>query len=441
LGDFERLLLPSSDGRMKMPGRAQRSSIGCDIFVGGNKYNRNNNMSTKRAIERTALLAKQSYEEEAMEHLQAQADADRACGGVGQHCQHKDPQHQNCSAEDVAWTCSSSAALIILVAIILLPLGLVAMHPMGDESVSVGRPIPIIPILGTSKNKKKKKHHDDGKKNECESDTKYSKRTVKTAYELPFAALFRNNRGQKKFEASSVTIVDNTVYAVCDSSFAISKFDSALLPFSSDNVQIGSPERDGDVESGYEAIFHHGGSFYVVRESVLHHEHESDDDEVSDGGNDGKNGLDENHSFRAIIEELVLADDDYTVQHRCSSEFEFEGASKGFEGAVGFPDATGELYILGLCEGNHCSESRKADAGNGRMVLMKKKVGDDVPGGCVWSTLRTIEIPSSANFIDYSAIDISDDGRVVITSQEDSSLWLGQVAGITNGVIDFAAFE
>jgi len=393
-------------------------------------------MNTKRAIERTALLAKQSYEEEALEHLQAQADADRACGGGGQH---KDPQHQDCPAKDVAWTCSSSAALIILVVMILLPLGLVTMHPMGgDENVGV---VKTLPILGSSKNKKKKKRHDDGEENECESDTRYSKRTVKTAYELPFAALFRDNRGQKKFEASSVTIVDNTVYAVCDSSFAISKFDSALLPFSSDNVQIGSHERDGDVESGYEAIFHHEGSFYVVRESVLHHEHESDDDEVSDGGSEDKNASDENHSFRAIIEELVLAEDDYTVQSRCSSEFEFEGASKGFEGAVGFPDATGELYILGLCEGNHCSESRKADAGNGRMVLMKKKVGDDVPGGCIWTTLRTIKIPSSANFIDYSAIDIADDGRVVITSQEDSSLWIGQVVGVSNGIIDPAVFE
>ena len=191
------------------------------------------------------------------------------------------------------------------------------------------------------------------------------------------------------------------------------------------------------MESGYEAIFHHEGTFYVVRESVLHHEHGSDDDPDSEGENEDVS--DERHSFRAIIEELVLGDDDYTVQSQCSSEFEFEGASKGFEGAVGFPDASGELYILGLCEGNHCSEKRKADAGNGKLVIMKKKVGED--GSCVWETLRKIPIPKPAFFIDYSAIDIADDGRVVISSQENSELWLGQVTGIANGIIDPDAFE
>ena len=412
-------------------------------FVGGNKYvlvargdiERKATMTTLPS-EHTALLDKQSYEEEAMAHLEAQADAGRACSGVAGR--HKDPQHQECPAKDMAWTCSSSAAMIILAVLIVLPLALVTISE-SDESSEL---VTSLPILGSGKKNKKKKHHDDDDhKNECESDPKYSKRTVKTAYELPFAALFRHNRGQKKFGASSVTIVDNTVYAVCDSSFAISKFDDSLLPFSSDNVQIGSPERDGDVESGYEAIFHHEGSFYVVRESVLHHEHGSDDDEVGgDENEDEPDGSDKNHSFRAIIEELVLGEDDYTVQSQCSSEFEFEGASKGFEGAVGFPDATGELYILGLCEGNHCSETRKADVGNGRMVLMRKKVGDDVPGGCVWETLRKIKIPSSAAFIDYSAIDIAGDGRAVITSQENSALWLGQVTGITNGIIDPDAF-
>ena len=364
--------------------------------------------------ERTGLLAPTNHEEDGMANLGARANAGQACS-VDQH------------KKDMAWTCSSSAALIILVALIILPLALVSYSTSDGDNMAM---MSSLPILGSSKKNK-------GHKNECESDPKYSKRTVKTAYELPFAALFRDDRGQKKFEASSVTIVDGTVYAVCDSSFAISKFNSALLPFSSDNVQIGSPERDGDVESGYEAIFHYEGTFYVVRESVLHHEHISDDDPGTEGEDEAVS--DKNHAFHAIIEELVLGDDDYTIQSQCSSEFEFEGASKGFEGAVGFPDASGEIYILGLCEGNHCSEKRKADAGNGRTVLMKKKIGED--GSCVWETRRKITIPKSAFFIDYSAIDIADDGRVVITSQENSELWLGQVTGITNGIIDPDAFE
>mmetsp|Transcript_7303 Transcript_7303/g.10680 ORF Transcript_7303/g.10680 Transcript_7303/m.10680 type:complete len:421 (-) Transcript_7303:60-1322(-) len=268
---------------------------------------------------------------------------------------------------------------------------------------------------------------------QCENDSTYTKHTVKTAYELPFAALFRDNKGQKKFEASSITIVNNEVYAVCDSSWAISKFKPSLLPFSDDNVQIGTPDRDGDFESGYEAIFHHEGSFYVIRESVLHHHNHDDGDEVSDGGEE-EAGVDENHSYHAIIEEIILDDTDYTIKSQCSSEFEFEGTSKGFEGAIGFPDSTGTLYIIGLCEGNHCSEARKADAGHGRLVIMAK--GEDENGNCVWKTYRIVHIPKSAYFIDYSDIDITNDGRVAITSQENSEVWIGTAVGISNGIID-----
>lgn len=41
---------------------------------------------------------------------------------------------------------------------------------------------------------------------EC-NDGMYSKKTLKTAYELPFSALFKDNRGIKKFEASDVIVV------------------------------------------------------------------------------------------------------------------------------------------------------------------------------------------------------------------------------------------
>ena len=303
-----------------------------------------------------------------------------------------------------------------------------------------------VPMMGKSKaGKEAKSGHTKVEAYDCETDTMYSKHTVKTAYELPFAALFKDNKGQKKFEASDVTIVGDSVYSVCDSSFAISKFDDSLSPFSDENKQIGSPERDGDVESGYEAIFHHEGSFYVVRESILHHHHDDDDEVIEEKEDEDSIKAGKKHSFHAVIEELVLGDDDYTVQNECMCAFEFEGTSKGFEGAVGFPDASGELYILGLCEGNHCSEERKADAGHGRIVLMKKNTvpNPDIPGelSCVWETVRMIHIPKSAEFIDYSAIDISQDGRVAITSQENSALWIGAAVGIDNGIIDPDAFE
>ena len=263
----------------------------------------------------------------------------------------------------------------------------------------------------------------------CEKDDGYSKATLKRAYELPYAALFADPKGEKKFEASDVTIVGDEVYSVCDNSWAISRFPKSLLPFNEENVQVGDPNRVPDEDSGYEAIFHHEGLFYVVRESVYHRDHKK-----------GKYPEEKGH-FHAIIEELELSENDYTVVNGCQCEFEFEGDSKGFEGARGFPDENDTLYVLGLCEGNHCSESLKSDVGNGRVVLMKKREDPDPEVQCLWETVRVIKIPKSAAFLDYSAIDITKDGRLAITSQENSAVWLGQAKGIDNGVIDPITFE
>jgi hypothetical protein len=243
-------------------------------------------------------------------------------------------------------------------------------------------------------------------------DGKYSKRTLKLAYELPFAALFWGSPpGVRKYEASDVILVDDYAYAVCDSSWAIAKFNAQLTPFGTDNTPIYDLEKtrfdQDEQDSGYEAILHANGTFYVIRESVQH------DDE----------------QYHAIVEELNLQEDvdGYTIGLQCSTEFAFEGASKGFEGAISVYDLNNELVVLGLCEGNHCSEKEKKDRGNGRFVAMRKTFLDD--GTCTWATVRTINIPHSVNFLDYSAATISPTGRVAITSQEDSKLWVGQLTG------------
>lgn len=277
---------------------------------------------------------------------------------------------------------------------------------------------------------------------ECEEDTRYSKHTLKRAYELPYAALFRDTRGQSTFEASDVTIVNDTVYSVCDNSWAISKFGRDLDPFSMANVQIGDTAQEGEFDSGYEAIFEYGGLFYLVRESVDHGMVEHTDRKRKLKGKAKK----EYGDYHAIIEELSLKDDTYTFVRDCRCEFAFEGTSKGFEGAVGFPDGSGNLYIVALCEGNHCSEDKqkRKDVGNGRVVLMRKKMNDPVKDkeyACLWETVKIVKIPNSASFLDYSAIDITSNGRVAVTSQEDSAVWLGHASGIVNGVIDPDAFE
>jgi len=261
--------------------------------------------------------------------------------------------------------------------------------------------------------KKKTKSYNKDAMSECEEGY-YSKTTLKKAYELPFASLFVDNRGQKKYEASSVFIVDNDAYAVCDNSWAISKFSTNLQPFTESNIQVGDPDRVPDEDSGYEAIFYDNGNYYVVRESVLL---------------DGVNHTDL-PSYHAVIEKLSMNADDYDVLESCSSEYEFEGDSKGFEGAISIRNKNNELVVLGLCEGNYCSEKRKFEKGNGRLVAMRYEKVDDGSGvACRWSTIRIISLPKSAYFRDYSDISMDANGRVIITSQEESQIWIGQLRG------------
>ncbi|GAX21750.1 hypothetical protein FisN_31Lh038 [Fistulifera solaris] len=289
----------------------------------------------------------------------------------------------------------------------------------------------IVPMEGVShhnnekRNKKKTKQHaketkKDDKKIEpihwaCEKGT-YSERTLQLAYELPFIALFPDTLGQTKFEASSVVIHDDYAYAVCDSSWSLSKFRTDLQPFSPDNVQIVSTKVHSSKKqdnSGYEALVQDAGFFYVVRESIQQRD----------------------KSFHAEIEQLQVNDQQYSAVNKQMTEFEFEGDSKGFEGAIAIHDQNdGALVILALCEANHCSEERKDDVGNGKLVAMKSN-------GTVWTTLRIIDVPPSAAFHDYSAISILGD-RVAITSQEESQVWIGRLKGLVeDGLWDIDTIE
>jgi hypothetical protein len=135
----------------------------------------------------------------------------------------------------------------------------------------------------------------------------------------------------------------------------------------------------------------------------------------------------EKGSYHAVIEELDMGPTDYTVKAACPTDFAFEGTSKGFEGGIAVRDVDNRLVVLGLCEGNYCSEKYKNDRGHGRLVAMTRGALDD--GTCEWQTLRVISIPESADFADYSAITMDAEGRVAISSQEDSQIWVGKLLG------------
>jgi hypothetical protein len=252
--------------------------------------------------------------------------------------------------------------------------------------------------------------------NSCE-ETGYAGRTLKLAYEQPFAGLFLDSKGQTVYELSGVTMAANGMaYAISDSSWAISQFNPKLQTFHPDNVHIGDPfgRNDADGNSGYESIFldDQGAgnqTIYVVREAVS-----------------GENG-----TYHAVIEELRVTADgtDYTIMDKCPSEYTFSSDNKGFEGAAFIRSLNNEIFIIGLCEGNFCDSGEDTDKnGNGISIIMKK---EQLPNGsCQWSTYRELPIPASADFIDYSDIAInSQTGRVAITSQEDGKVWIGTLAG------------
>ncbi|GMH77818.1 hypothetical protein TrST_g13883 [Triparma strigata] len=244
----------------------------------------------------------------------------------------------------------------------------------------------------------------------------YSKTTLKPAVTYPFISLFPDTKGANKFEGSDVIYHDGYFYAIADSLWSILSISSSMTLFGEDNEMIGDPFRDPDEESGYEALFLIDDIFYVVRESIQ--------------------DLDEDGEYHAIVEELSMNEDrkDYTIQKTCKSSFGFEGDSKGFEGAVGLKSKSGELYLLGLCEGNHCREGKIGkERGNGRVVVLRKTTSET---GCSWDAVTTLSLPSDASFQDYSAISVNDEGRVAVTSQEDSALWTGYLTLDEEGFFD-----
>lgn len=107
------------------------------------------------------------------------------------------------------------------------------------------------------------------------------------------------------------------------------------------------------------------------------------------------------------------------------------GGTKGFEG-IAWLRANNDDYLLGLCEGNNCTDDTQS-TGKGLIHVLRQKGGD-------WISETTIGIPSKANFIDYSDIALYNHQNgtyaVAIVSQESSQLWLGTLATSPWGFAD-----
>jgi hypothetical protein len=241
--------------------------------------------------------------------------------------------------------------------------------------------------------------------------------TVQILGEQKYAGLLQNPHNATKFEASDVALVDGYYYVIYDSLWTIGRMAMNFPFYSSENQLLTTPGHPVLEESSFEGITYdpQNQRLYLVQESLQSTEFL---------------GLEEIDTYRATIVDVALpattgaSSQEFEEGAACKTELSFTGDSKGLEGVAGIM-LNGTFKLLGLCEGNFCSNDHgvKDDPGNGVVVLMTKS---DINGSCVWSTEKRISIPRSAYFEDYSAISLAKNGKVAITSQENSAVWVGR---------------
>ena len=218
------------------------------------------------------------------------------------------------------------------------------------------------------------------------------KRFLKLEREKKIEEFLKTYSLGKKFEASGVCVKDANLYVIFDNLNHIARIGSDL---SVENQANGIFLQPG-TKDGYEDICFSEDtrSFFLLIEA-------------------SKTG---SKKYRSKIIEY---DESLCFKTEKTVNFTLEEGNKGLEGLASVY-REGLLYLLGLCEGNHClGEEGENMIGNGRILILQE-------GRNEWECIQTVSIPSTAAFLDYSAIDIKDN-RVVVTSQKSSALWVGRL--------------
>jgi len=121
--------------------------------------------------------------------------------------------------------------------------------------------------------------------------------------------------------------------------------------------------------------------------------------------------------------EVAELDADTAWVSQSKTDATFKRANKGFEGAA-WLSVSGKEYLLALCENNDCKDD-DSTPGEGRVRLLSSVAG-------VWTTQKTLKLPESAAFLNYSdiALQSSADGKytVLVVSHKSSMLWLGTLS-------------
>jgi hypothetical protein len=207
-----------------------------------------------------------------------------------------------------------------------------------------------------------------------------------------FADLIDPPRIGAVYEASGVIAMPPHCFVVFDNVRRVAQIGLHLREDSDDHRWVGV-DRYGE---GYEAITYsrRAKRFYLMIEALKH----------PDG------------TYKAAIEEY---DNRWRFKARRWVDFSFEKRNTGFEGLASL-DYRGHHYLLALCEGNKCRESRKRkERGRGRIHLLERR-------GRVWRPIARIKLPRHAKFKDFAGMALRGD-RVAIVSQESSKVWVGRL--------------
>lgn len=274
--------------------------------------------------------------------------------------------------------------------------------------------------------------------------------TLEVLEEHKFEDLFVDDKGITKWEASAITSGEigkkDSYYVIFDNLHVLAEVNE-LAEKSPKNLLFGESGED----SGYEGIQYDKvkNLFYVLIENQPHSPSPLDfsryddntghSDEESDGDDyetderlekpkkhKKHKGLKE--TFRPVIVETNIYPNGTTqIKDKCKVYKDMPSSNKGFEGIVYYDDPqTGNIYMLGLCEGNHCLGGKKGrESGNGIIVVAKKVQYDNT---CAWEVVGEIQLPHYVDFIDYSGITANADySKIAIISQENSMMWLVDV--------------
>lgn len=213
---------------------------------------------------------------------------------------------------------------------------------------------------------------------------------LKLVCERKISELVSCDKPAKRWEASGILVKDAHYFVVFDDRTEIARISHDLAP-NKTNGLFGNA-RDF---CGYEGITFNSANrrYYLLVESRRH-----------TGG-----------CYKAWIVEY---DDNFKYLKDRPIDFTFESSNKGFE-AVAHVRRNDKDFLLALCEGNKCKCGKKGRTpGGGRVPLFEKKKK-------CWRHSRTIALPNTVPFVDYSGMSIKN-GRMAIVSQVNSMLWIGQ---------------